>query len=141
MKKLSTRVIHFNDGSTRVETKYRLHIESSHVTIMTDLRQWPGVPDTELRVDFWTSKTRWKLGGSHRWDNPVAAFRIISTAIQALYEGQIGKSRLFVFAADDQRLRIYRRILERIVRKQGGQIIEGFRDEENDGCPGLEYKP
>jgi len=139
MKKLSTRVEHWNNCTMTI-TRYRLHIENTHVCLEAQLAKWE-TGEVEFRVDFWTGVTCRKNcgGGMHNWNNPIAAFRIISEAIQTLYEGQIGKSLLLVFATDDKRLRIYKKIMEKLARRQGGSVVEGWTD--SNGFKGLEYKP
>jgi hypothetical protein len=139
MKKLSTRKTHYKDG-LRILSRYRLPLEHTRVCIETELLTWEDGPEPEFRVDFCTGKTRHKEnGGSHGWENPVAAFRAISKEVARLYEEKVGQARLLVFAGDEARYRLYKRILKKVVDARGGYIVEGFKDDE--GQPGMEYRP
>ena len=117
MKKLSTRTETLPDGSVITATRYRVEVEGVRVALMVRKYNWASTGDalgTEIGVDFWTPKTRWKLGaqtGAHGWENPTRAMRAIASAIVPFYERALDQGwSIIVEAACERRLAIYKRI-------------------------------
>ena len=118
-------------GVLSVTKRYRLEVDGVRVAIRTK-RSFYEDDVTYFVVDFWTPHTRYDPRKLQKWEKPNIAFGKISSEISKLcLEAMDNGDTVQIMATCHKRLRIYRRVAEKVLKERPLKIIE-----EIPGSPG-----